>query len=372
MASQSVESVPQEQAFPLEFLHALEKMSDSSQGARRIWEQWLGGRQESGVAHPGKHQVIDLFSGCGGLSLGFSSAGFEVLRGFDSWEPAVQTYNANFDHSSEMLDLSDFDLTIDRLKQFKVSDSFPAIIGGPPCQDFSTAGKRVENENADLTRLFAEYICELRPPFFVMENVPNAKNFRVYKSALSQMREQGYHIFTRTFDASMIGAPQKRKRLFAIGALKEDISDRIQQEIFQTEAFLGDSFRDEPMTVGRWFGVGNIPKFYYRHPWSYDRRGIFRSSEPSPTIRGVNRPKPPSYEWHEKELRLEGFEEVLADPSAVRALTSDERKQIQTFPANFELSGPRTVQEQMIGNAVPVMLAYFVADKVLRALNAVS
>lgn len=372
MASQDFEYVHQESAFPLDFLNILDATSVSRRGARRVWEQWLADKLTSDTSHSRKHHVIDLFSGCGGLSLGFSSAGFEVLKGFDSWAPAVQTYNANFDHPAEMLDLSDFDLAIDALKDFKDGDSFPAVIGGPPCQDFSSAGKRVENENADLTRLFAEYISQLRPPFFVMENVPNARHFRVYKSALSRMQAEGYHIFTRIFDASMIGTPQRRKRLFAIGSLDEDFLERIQQEIFLTEALLGDIFRKEPMTVERWFGVGNIPNFYYRHPWSYDRRGIFRSAEPSPTIRGVNRPKPPTYEWHEKELQLEGFEEVLADPSGLRALTVHERKQLQSFPENFRLSGPRTVQEQMIGNAVPVMLAYFVADKVLRALNVAS
>lgn len=369
MANSSDEGVVQDAGFPLDFLKALDTSNGVDQGVRRIWEQWLIDRDSLGNSHGESRRVIDLFAGCGGLSLGFASAGFEVVHGFDSWGAAVETYNANFDHPSECLDLADFDLTVDHLSQFRIGSSFPAIIGGPPCQDFSTAGKRQEKDNADLTRVFAEYIGHFQPPFFVMENVPNAKHFRVYKSALDFMRRNGYHVITRVFDASLIGAPQRRKRLFAIGTLDRVLSQRIEQEIFETETALGDAFRYSPMTVERWFGKGVVPEFYYRHPWSYSRRGVFRSAEPSPTIRGVNRPKPPKYAWHEKDLQLEGFEKVLESPSQVRALSVDERKQLQTFPQAFKLIGPRTAQEQMVGNAVPVMLAHYVADKIARAIR---
>lgn len=369
MTNSVAESNLRNAAFPLDFVQALEARSGSGQGARRIWEKWLVDRELLGRSHVEPLRVIDLFAGCGGLSLGFASAGFEVVHGFDSWSAAVDTYNANFDHPSECLDLSNSDLTVDRLSHFQKGTSFPAIIGGPPCQDFSAAGKRQEKDNADLTRLFAEYVGYFRPPLFVMENVPNAKHFRVYESALDFMRRNGYHVNTRVFDASLIGAPQRRKRLFAIGTLDQSFSQRIQQELFDAETALGDVFRFSPMTVERWFGEGVVPEFYYRHPWSYDRRGVFRSAEPSPTIRGVNRPKPPKYVWHEKDLQLEGFEKVLENPSLVRALNVEERKQLQTFPEEFKLLGSRTAQEQMVGNAVPVMLAHYVADKIARAMN---
>lgn len=97
-------------------------------------------------------------------------------------------------------------------------------------------------------------------------------------------------------------------------------------------------------------------KYYYRRPRSYVRRGIFSVDEPSPTIRGVNRPMPKGYELHHNDpcQSLDG----------IRPLTTKERSRIQTFPADFVFRGSKTDQEQMIGNAVPVNLARFVGTAI--------
>lgn len=97
-------------------------------------------------------------------------------------------------------------------------------------------------------------------------------------------------------------------------------------------------------------------KYYYRHPRSYVRRGIFSIGEPSPTIRGVNRPMPKGYKLHPNDPcpSLEG----------IRPLTTRERSRIQTFPADFLFTGSKTGQEQMIGNAVPVNLALFAGSAI--------
>ena len=91
-------------------------------------------------------KIIDLFAGCCGLSLGFQNAGFEIVAAFDNWQPAIDIYKLNFLHPILKLDLSannDFNI-------FKAYEP-DMIIGGPPCQDFSSAGKRNESERADLT-----------------------------------------------------------------------------------------------------------------------------------------------------------------------------------------------------------------------------
>ena len=94
-------------------------------------------------------------------------------------------------------------------------------------------------------------------------------------------------------------------------------------------------------------------EYYYRHPRSYARRGIFSIDEPSATIRGVNRPIPNNYSIHPGD--------ATKDLSKVRVLTTLERARIQTFPKSFNFSGNKTDLEQMIGNAVPVELAKYVA-----------
>lgn len=94
---------------------------------------------------------------------------------------------------------------------------------------------------------------------------------------------------------------------------------------------------------------------------SYNRRGIFSVHEPSPTIRGVNRPIPPKYKIHHGDK--------TDDLSKVRPLTTEERAKIQTFPKDFILEGTKTDKEQMIGNVVPVELSYYVAKILKRYIN---
>lgn len=297
--------------------------------------------------------VIDLFSGCGGLSLGFQQAGFKLLEGYDNWQPAVDTYNANLNHPATKLDLGDVEQTIAELSKFQGKSEFPAIIGGPPCQDFSSAGKRIEGSRADLTEKYASIITTFMPPFFLMENVARAKSSNAFKNALRIMEEAGYHIHHEVIDASLCGVPQRRKRLITIGTHSEPITNEIFERIHRTMS-------KQPTTVRDWFGDTLKTETYYRHPRSYARRGIFSIDEPSPTIRGVNRPIPTGYPGHPGD----------AGPiSQTRPLTTRERASIQTFPDDFHFVSSKTDTEQMIGNAVPVELAHFIARAIADTLS---
>ena len=296
--------------------------------------------------------VIDLFSGCGGLSLGFQKAGFKLLEGYDNWQPAVDTYNANLNHPATKLDLGNVDETISELSKYQESAGYPAIIGGPPCQDFSSAGKRIEGARADLTEKFAAIITTFLPPFFLMENVARAKSSNAFNNALQIMRNAGYHIHHEVIDASLCGVPQRRKRLITFGSHSKTITDNVFERIHNTMS-------DQPTTVRDWFGDTLNTETYYRHPRSYARRGIFSIDEPSPTIRGVNRPIPTGYPGHPGD----------AGPiSQTRPLTTRERASIQTFPEDFRFISSKTDTEQMIGNAVPVELAHFIARAIAETL----
>ena len=121
-------------------------------------------------------RTIDLFAGCGGMSLGFLNAGFDIIAAFEFWDIAAECYEKNFSHPVFRTDLSDVQNAIEQIRKF----SPDMIIGGPPCQDFSHAGKRVEASRASLTESYAKIIDAIRPKYFVMENVARAKSSDAY------------------------------------------------------------------------------------------------------------------------------------------------------------------------------------------------
>lgn len=285
--------------------------------------------------------IVDLFSGCGGMTQGFQNAGFDVLAGFELWPSAVACYKANFSHDLFEIDLSDTDTAIATIESIKPD----IIIGGPPCQDFSQAGKRIESSRASLTESFAQIIQSIKPKYFVMENVDRARMSNAYTTARSVFKESGYGLTEIVLDASHCGVPQKRKRFFCIGSLEEN-------DGFLDEYFLKNQSEKE-MTLRDYFGNTLGFEHYYRHPRNYSRRGVFSIDEPAPTMRGVNRPVPKGYPGHHLD--------TAPISSEIRALTTTERAWIQTFPKSFKFVGNKTDIEQMIGNAVPVKLAEFVA-----------
>ncbi len=286
--------------------------------------------------------TIDLFSGCGGLSLGFQNADFDIKAAFDNWKPAINVYKANFTHKIFDLNLAE-NTAIDILRYF----SPQIIIGGPPCQDFSSAGKRDETlGRADLTIKFAEIIAEIQPEWFVMENVPRIEKSKILYDAKKIFKRSGYGLTEKVLNASYCNVPQNRKRFFLVGHLKSP-------ESF-LDIYLEKNLASQPMTVFDYLGESLDTIFYYRHPRSYKRRGIFSIHEPSPTVRGVNRPIPKTYKKHSGDV---------CDPNdEVRPLTTIERSYLQTFPKDFKFLGNKSDLEQMIGNAVPVKLAEYVAN----------
>lgn len=289
-------------------------------------------------------RTVDLFSGCGGLSLGFLQEGFEIVAAFEWWDAAAKCYELNFDHPVFKMDLSDTNSATAIIKDLQPE----LIIGGPPCQDFSHAGKRIEANRASLTDSFAIIVANISPKYFVMENVDRARNSKAYASAKAIFKEAGYGLTEIVLDASLCGTPQKRKRFICFGALNK-------KDGFAEKQFL-DGQSDKPMTVRDYFGDSLGFEYYYRHPRNYSRRAIFSIDEPAPTMRGVNRPVPKGYPGHPND--------ACPVSDSLHALTTAERALIQTFPKDFIWRGNKTDIEQMIGNAVPVNLARYIAKVV--------
>lgn len=290
-------------------------------------------------------KIVDLFAGCGGMSRGFQNAGFDIVGAFEFWELAVKCYKQNFNHDVYCQDLSDTDASVKIIASLNTD----IIIGGPPCQDFSHAGKRIEDKRAGLTESFANIVSRINPTYFVMENVDRARKSEAYAEARSVFKKAGYGLTEIVLDASLCGVPQKRKRFFCIGSLNEE--DGFLDE------YITEKLDTKPKTLRDYFGETLDFEFYYRHPRNYSRRGIFSIDEPAPTIRGVNRPVPNGYQGHSNDAcQLSPF---------VRSMTTLERALVQTFPADYKWVGNKTEMEQMIGNAVPVKLAEFVAKALM-------
>lgn len=294
-------------------------------------------------------KTVDLFSGCGGLSLGFSNAGFELQAGFDVWQPAIEVYQANFTHPIFEVDLGNLE-NINQIANFKPQ----IIIGGPPCQDFSSAGKRDEFQGrGNLTLGFKDIISQILPTWFVMENVDQILKTQILKKVIQDFKQYGYGLTAVVLNAAYCGVPQFRKRYFLIGEMggKDD----------SLRYFLTKNLSSSPLTLFDYFGDRLGLEYYYRHPRSYQRRGIFSIYEPSPTVRGVNRPIPKTYQQHPGD--------ACAPQPNLRPLTTIERSYIQTFPESFLFQGTKSNLEQMIGNAVPVKLAEYVARCILEYLG---
>ena len=297
------------------------------------------------------YKVVDLFAGCGGLSLGFQNAGFNIIAAFDNWDEAISIYRKNFKHPIIKRDLGDTSDLSD-LKTLQPD----IIIGGPPCQDYSSAGHRDEDlGRAKLTIDFATIVTELRPSFFLMENVPNIQKSEKLTQVLEMFHEAGYGISRMVMDASKCGVPQKRRRYIVVGGLSE--KDGFLDEILIS----GQSKKS--MTLRDYFGNTLGFEYYFRVPRSYSRRGIFSIDEPSMTIRGVDRPIPPGYHGHPNDP-------VPLTPD-IRILTPMERSWVQTFPRDFDWSesSSKTNLNQTIGNAVPVKLAEYIANCLKEYIN---
>jgi DNA (cytosine-5)-methyltransferase 1 len=290
-------------------------------------------------------RTIDLFSGCGGMSLGFQNAGFNIVAAFDNWQPAIDVYRENFQHP-----IFDTDLSNKEIHSFIRDFNPDIIIGGPPCQDFSSAGKRNETlGRADLSIAFTDIVTSIQPKWFVMENVDRITKSQTFKQIITTFKQSRYGLSSSVINASYCGVPQSRKRYFLIGQLDGE-DDALSYYLTKNQA-------NVPMSIFDYLGDTLGVEYIYRHPRSYKRRAVFSIHEPSPTIRGVNRPIPKTYKKHAGDLC--DIDEKL------RPLTTIERSYIQTFPKTFKFKGTKSDLEQTIGNAVPVKLAEYVARCIL-------
>ncbi|MFA6813569.1 MAG: DNA cytosine methyltransferase, partial [Bacteroidaceae bacterium] len=171
-----------------------------------------------------QYSVIDLFCGCGGFSLGFKQAGYDVKLGVDIWDDAIVTYGHNITNAKI---INDDISTIDAKRIFNTigKSNIDVIIGGPPCQGFSVSGKRMLDDPRNmLYKSYVRLVGEIKPKIFVMENVPGlVKLFdgKVKDNIISDFSALNYNVNYCILSAADYGVPQYRKRVFFVGLSKE-------------------------------------------------------------------------------------------------------------------------------------------------------
>ena len=339
-------------------------------------------------------KAISLFSGAGGLDVGFEKAGIRVVWANDFNKNATDTYALNHSSTVRTGDIRDYLAEISDIKDIDV------VFGGPPCQGFSIAGKMDPNdERSKLIFTFFDVVERVNPKIFVLENVKALavmeKWSSVRKRMIKRARALGFnHIELVVLNASEYGIPQKRERMFLIGIkdtsnFKADaIESKIMEKKVETSP-IGEYFKK----LGRAGSVGNDGVCAAKI--TIAKQPVLRASAYSGMLfNGQGRPiNPNGYAntltasmggsrtpiidedeiFDKKPSWIEGFHKALRSgekpsffktPSSLRRITTQEAAMIQTFPADYKFSGPQSSVYRQIGNAVPCDLAFVVASSV--------
>lgn len=297
-------------------------------------------------------KFIDLFCGCGGLTSGLEKSGMKCLVSIDNLKRIENFHHYNFKHKFINCDLTNIKKTVEIIKKYP----FDMIVGGPPCQDFSSAGKRDESlGRADLTYKFSEIISKTKPRFFLMENVERIKKSKILLDIIKKFKKDNYFMSAFILNAKYCHVPQDRKRFFLFGQLKGQ-NNSLQHVIRK-------KLSPNPLTIRKYFNNKLDYEHYYRHPRNYNRRGIFSIDEPSPTIRGVNRPIPSGYKIRPNDPNN------IKSLKKIKVMNTKERSLVQTFPNNFKFLGVKTFDEQLIGNAVSVNMAKLIGESIIELVK---
>lgn len=324
--------------------------------------------------------IISLFSGAGGLDLGFQKAGFNILWANEYDKTIWETYEKNHQTPLDKRDIRN-------IPSSNIPDC-DGIIGGPPCQSWSEAGagRGIDDSRGKLFYEFIRILKDKRPKFFVAENVSGMLadlHKEAVKNILSHFEEAGYNVTVNLVNAANYDVPQDRKRVFYIGFRKDlninyKFPEPLNYKITLREAIwdLKDTAikaQDKNKTNGEECIIPNHEYMNGGFSTIYMSRNRVRSwDEQSFTIQAGGRhapihPQAPKMLFVEKNKRI--F--VPGKENLYRRLSVRECARIQTFPNDFIFYYTDIADGyKMVGNAVPVMLAYHVAKSIIAIIKA--
>jgi DNA (cytosine-5)-methyltransferase 1 len=294
---------------------------------------------------PQEPLVIDLFAGCGGLSLGFEAQGFKTI-GFEQNIDAYQTYNHNLQGQCIQTTLT-------------INTEFPSssiIIGSPPCQPFSVGGKQAgAKDNRDGFPIFIKAVETIKPEIFLIENVRGLlyKNHGYLTKIIDKLQQLNYIVEWKLINAVNFGVPQNRERLIIIGHRGKFQFPNINQPIITAGDALGELAYQAPIESK--FLTPNMDKYIA----NYEQASCCKKP------RDLHLDKPA------RTLTCRNLAGATGDMQRIklpdgrrRRLLIKEASRLQSFPDWFEFQGKETSCFNQIGNAVPPLLAYHLANSV--------
>ncbi|NIZ13312.1 DNA cytosine methyltransferase [Phaeobacter sp. HF9A] len=344
-------------------------------------------------------QVVDLFAGAGGFSLGARNAGAQVTFAVEFDKFAARTYRKNFCEAGKTTLYTEDILTLDPEKLAKAHFNNGAecdlLLGGPPCQGFSThrikdAG--VGDPRNSLIYRYFDFVRSLRPKAFLMENVPGLlwpRHSEYLEKFYELGAREGYTILDPvTLDARDFGVPQRRKRVFILGVREGDLvadldwppppthteinGDPLKRWISCESAFVsapcGDpndlhmkhndelikAFKNTPLNGGSRRDSGRTLPCHKDHDGHKDVYGRIDSRLPAPTM---------------TTACINPSKGRFVHPTEHHGITVRQAARIQTFPDSFVFEGGLTAAGKQIGNAVPVKMAEIIIKQLFEDLN---
>jgi len=353
----------------------------------------------------GGPKYLDLFCGIGGLTIGLERAGLCSVGGLDNWKDAGATYEHNLpDHRCMIADVATVD-TREIERELSIQNkTIDIIVGGPPCQGFSTIGKRTSSDPRNrLWEHYVELVDDMRPAYILIENVEGLlvmEKGQVVKRIIEGFGAIGYRMKVQLLRAVDFGVPQLRKRIFFLGWLDGLIEPHYPKPWSHPYITVADAISDLPKLE-----AGESATVYSQQPitaYQRDRRGKRRllsnheaAKHPPHLVEilshipdGGNRKSiPPKLQpksgFHNSYARLASNKPAIAvtsnmrKPSSARSthpiqnrgLTVREGLRLQSFDDSFVPVGCRTSQYLQVGNAVPPLLAEAVGRELARAFR---
>jgi len=354
------------------------------------------------------YNFFDLFCGCGGFTQGFQQAGLASKLGVDLWNDATTTYKHNFPKSEiineDITKLTASDLL---LKSNLSASEVDVIIGGPPCQGFSISGKRlIDDPRNVLYKSFVEFVGEIKPKVFVMENVPGLVSMadgKVKEAVIEDFSSRGYNVAWKILAADDYGVPQHRRRVFFIGLNKDVYGDMFfefpepshltNQKITCEDAISDLDFISDEVALPDETNYVLPPQSTYQ---ALMREGSSVLWNHVATIHnettkkiismvsdGGNYKELPKELWSTRKVHIAWTRMNSKKPCFTidtghnhqfhykenRVPTTRESARIQSFPDKFRFLGTKTSQLKQVGNAVPPLLAEAIARKILTYLE---
>lgn len=353
-----------------------------------------------------KPKVIDLFSGVGGLSLGFEMAGFEIVIANEYDKSIASSYQYN--HKKTRMIAEDI-TTLPIVETFKeYRGKIDVVIGGPPCQGFSQKGQRktINDERNFLFKYYVKVVELVQPKYFVMENVPNLltaeKGF--FKKEIEEMfGKLGYLLNAEILDASDYGVPQSRRRAVIIGKKTNSDKDKVKiprknsksvtiWEAISDLAYLDSGegqevqeYKYEPQSDYQVLMRKNSNVLKNHVATKHSKLALERLSLIPPETGKEVLPK----EHLTKSIYSGTWSRMVKNEVSVtittrfdtpssgkfthpyldRAITVREAARIQSFPDDFEFIGTKGSQMKQVGNAVPPLLAKAIATEILNDME---